>query len=76
MKQTPGKVAVVEIFPQPPLIHYKATTTPVDHRVLKALLDGLAMCYTVETDKYPYEETLYEKYAREERERKQQENKP
>lgn len=50
--------------------------TPVDHRVLHALLDGLAMTVMVETDTYPYEETLSEKYAREERERKQQENEP
>ena len=50
--------------------------TPADHRVLHALLDGLAMTVMVETDTYPYEETLYEKYAREERERKQQENEP
>ena len=53
-----------------------ADLTEEDRRILKALFDGLAMCCTVEKDTYPYEETLYEKYAREERERKQQENKP
>ena len=51
--------------------------TPADHRVLHALLDGLAMTVMVETDTYPYEETLFERTERERKQQDaQQENKP
>ena len=29
--------------------------TPDDHRILKAMFDGLAMCYVVEKEEYPQE---------------------
>lgn len=46
------------------VLKYKDLTQE-DHRILKAMFDGLAMCYVVEKEEYPYEETLYEKIQRE-----------